>query len=864
MALSPMMTHYLQTKEKYKDAILFYRLGDFYEMFFEDALTASKALNLTLTGKACGLEEKAPMCGIPAKSLDLYIGKLIELGFKVAICEQLSQPVKGKIVERDVVRVVTPGTVIENELLDEKKNNYIASICKEKDQIGISYADISTGEFYVSQFTGEDSLKFLNDVLVMIKPAEIIANDEMYLESFNLPAIKLEVIPRFSNYFNWAFGKAKAIENLKTQFKVNSLQVYDLEDKKVAISASGALINYLNETQKRSLIHINKIKLVKNNVNMYLDVNTRKNLELTETIRDRKKKGSLLHLLDHTKTSMGARMLRSFVEQPLLDENLINLRLEGVEEIYSSVILRESIIAELNKINDIERLAGKISYGSVSPRDCLSLLISLNQLPALKGAIKDSTTNILKDILNKIDNFDTTVTLLENAIVESPPMTTKDGGYIKMGFNSELDELKNAGIEGKNWIARLEAEEKKETGIKNLKIGFNRVFGYYIEVTNSQKDMVPFRYQRKQTLTGAERFITEELKNIEEKILGSEEKSLKLELKLFQKIREELLTIVSKLQNTAKQIAMLDSLTSLATVAVNNNYVKPEINSGTHKIEIIEGRHPVIEQISTSEAFIANDTNLDTDSNRTMIITGPNMAGKSTYMRQVAIIVLMAHLGSFVPAKRAKISLTDRIFTRVGATDDLASNQSTFMVEMVEVANILHNATNKSLIILDEIGRGTSTFDGLSIAWSVMEYVSKHLNAKTLFSTHYHELTELEGLLEGVKNYRISVKEFNSDIMFLRKIVRGSANKSFGIHVASLAGLPTEVTTRANQILRRLEESDINNSNITKLTSNSKNDVVSKYQTEVINLLKDSNIENLSPLEAFGVLQNLIEKVKKG
>jgi DNA mismatch repair protein MutS len=859
-----MMTHYLQTKEKYKDAILFYRLGDFYEMFFEDALTASKALNLTLTGKACGLEEKAPMCGIPAKSLDLYIGKLIELGFKVAICEQLSQPVKGKIVERDVVRVVTPGTVIENELLDEKKNNYIASICKEKDQIGISYADISTGEFYVSQFTGEDSLKFLNDVLVMIKPAEIIANDEMYLESFNLPAIKLEVIPRFSNYFNWAFGKAKAIENLKTQFKVNSLQVYDLEDKKVAISASGALINYLNETQKRSLIHINKIKLVKNNVNMYLDVNTRKNLELTETIRDRKKKGSLLHLLDHTKTSMGARMLRSFVEQPLLDENLINLRLEGVEEIYSSVILRESIIAELNKINDIERLAGKISYGSVSPRDCLSLLISLNQLPALKGAIKDSTTNILKDILNKIDNFDTTVTLLENAIVESPPMTTKDGGYIKMGFNSELDELKNAGIEGKNWIARLEAEEKKETGIKNLKIGFNRVFGYYIEVTNSQKDMVPFRYQRKQTLTGAERFITEELKNIEEKILGSEEKSLKLELKLFQKIREELLTIVSKLQNTAKQIAMLDSLTSLATVAVNNNYVKPEINSGTHKIEIIEGRHPVIEQISTSEAFIANDTNLDTDSNRTMIITGPNMAGKSTYMRQVAIIVLMAHLGSFVPAKRAKISLTDRIFTRVGATDDLASNQSTFMVEMVEVANILHNATNKSLIILDEIGRGTSTFDGLSIAWSVMEYVSKHLNAKTLFSTHYHELTELEGLLEGVKNYRISVKEFNSDIMFLRKIVRGSANKSFGIHVASLAGLPTEVTTRANQILRRLEESDINNSNITKLTSNSKNDVVSKYQTEVINLLKDSNIENLSPLEAFGVLQNLIEKVKKG
>jgi DNA mismatch repair protein MutS len=865
MALSPMMQHYLETKEKYKDALLFYRLGDFYEMFFEDALVASKAIDLTLTSRACGLEEKAPMCGVPAKSVDIYIAKLIEAGFKVAICEQLTEAVAGEIVERDVVRVVTPGTVMEETMLDDKKNNYLASVYKNKTNIGISYVDITTGEFIAHELEDENSLKLLNDLLVMINPSEIICNDEMFLDSYNLEGIKLGVLPKFYSYFNWAFEKAKATENLKKQFKTESLKIFDLTDKKFATSSAGALIEYLNETQKRVLSHINKIELLKNNYYMYLDVNTRKNLELTETIRDRKRRGSLLHLLDETKTSMGARMLRTWVEQPLSNEEAINLRLDGVEELFNSTIKRTNIIEELNKINDIERLAGKISYGTIMPRDCLSLLQSLKQLPFVKKLIEKSDSTILKNLSENIKDFNKTVDLLDRAIVENPPNVTKDGGYIKEGYNEELDELRNINIEGKNWIAKLEAEEKEKTGIKNLKIGFNRVFGYYLEVTNSQKDMVPFRYQRKQTLTGAERFITEELKQIEDKILNSEERSLKLELTLFNQIKEELLKVVQDLQISAKQIAILDSLTSLATVAIKNNYVKPKVAKNLQKIEIIDGRHAVIEKLLKNEEFVPNDTMLDIEDNRTMIITGPNMAGKSTYMRQVALITLMSHMGSFVPAKAANIALTDRIFTRIGASDDLLSNQSTFMVEMVEVANILHNATSKSLIILDEIGRGTSTFDGLSIAWSVMEYVSKHLNAKTLFSTHYHELTELEGILEGVKNYRINVKEFAGNILFLRKIVRGGANKSFGIEVASLAGLPKEVTTRAKQILNRLEESDINKNNLTNLKAdNPKSPLVNKYQNEIIHMLKESNIENLSPLEAFGVLQNLIEKVKMG
>jgi DNA mismatch repair protein MutS len=864
VALSPMMQHYLQTKEQYKDALLFYRLGDFYELFFDDALTASKALDLTLTGRACGLEERAPMCGVPAKSVDVYIAKLIELGYKVAICEQLTEATKGQMVDRDVVRVVTPGTIMESNILDEKKNNYIASVILEKQNIGLAFTDISTGEFYVTEFTKEQSLKQLNDILVMVRPSEIICNDEMFLNSYNLEGVKLEVLPKFFAYFNWAYEKQKAQNNLKQQFKTQSLQVFDLSEKQFATRASGALIEYLNETQKRSLMHINKITHLKDNYFMYLDVNTRKNLELTETIRDRKKTGSLLWLLDQTKTSMGARMLRSFVEQPLQDETAINDRLNGVEEIASNTILRQALIEELNNINDIERLAGKISYGTLSPRDCLSLLVSLKQLPNIKKLLQQVNSSILKNITRNLGEFDATVLLLENAIVDNPPLTTKDGGYIKKGYNSELDELKSSNIEGKKWIAKLEAEEKEATGIKNLKIGFNRVFGYYLEVTNSQKELVPFRYQRKQTLTGGERYITEELKQIEDKILNSEEKSLKLELQLFQEIRETLLEQVEHLQTSAKQIALLDTLCSFAEVSVKNNYVKPQINNRITEIEIKDGRHPVIEKLLKDENFVPNDTHLDTLDNRTMIITGPNMAGKSTYMRQVAIITLMAHLGCFVPATSAKIALTDRIFTRIGASDDLINNQSTFMVEMVEVANILHSATNKSLIILDEIGRGTSTFDGLSIAWSVMEYVSKHLNAKTLFSTHYHELTELEGSLEGIKNYRINVKELNGTILFLRKIARGGALKSFGIEVASLAGLPKEVTDRAKQILQKLEEADINKAQRNyELEKQENKSVITKYQDEVIRLLKQSNIENLSPLEAFSILQELIEKVKK-
>ncbi len=864
MALSPMMQHYLQKKEYYKDAILFYRLGDFYEMFFEDAIVVSKALDLTLTGKNCGLEEKAPMCGVPAKSAEIYIAKLIEKGFKVAVCEQLSEPKPGQIVERDVIRVITPGTIMESNMLDENRNNYIASIYKKANNIGLSWVDISTGEFSLTEFTGEDSINRLNDMLIMVKPSEIIVNNEMYLDAINVPSVKMNVVPKFYAYFDWAFEPSKATKKLKQQLKTTALSVFDCEDKKYGISAAGALVEYLNETQKRSLSHINSIKTVKSDIYMYLDINARRNLEITESMRDRKKTGSLLWVLDKTNTSMGARMMRSWVESPLQEEEIIGGRLDSVEELFDSLILSQNLSEELSRINDIERLAGRISYGNISPRDCVSLVSSLNKLPNIKGVLASVKTKMLKECNSNILNFAEIQGLLEKAIVDNPPMVLKDGGYIKPGYNAELDEQRDASVDGKNWLAKLEATEREETGIKNLKIGYNKVFGYYIEVTNSQKELVPFRYTRKQTLTNAERYITEDLKNLEEKILGAEDKALKLEQKLFEEIKLELMAIVPALQLSAKQIATIDVLNSLAVVALKNGYSKPKVSSKINQIKIADGRHPVVELLLKNEQFIPNDTMLDTNDNRTMIITGPNMAGKSTYMRQVAIVTLMAHIGSFVPAKMAEISLTDRIFTRVGASDDLAFGQSTFMVEMVEVANILHNATNNSLIILDEIGRGTSTFDGLSIAWSVMEYVSKNLKAKTLFSTHYHELTELEGSLEGVKNYRISIKELDNTVVFLRKIVRGGALKSFGIEVASLAGLPKNVITRSREILHNLEQSDLNkNSNFKNITNNNNKAEQKKDYSSVINKLQKLSINNLSPIECFSVLAGLIDEVKE-
>ncbi len=859
MALSPMMQQYVLTKEQYKDAILLYRLGDFYEMFFEDAITASKALDLTLTGKDCGLEERAPMCGIPYHALDGYLQRLIEQGFKVAICEQITEPKKGvKLVEREVLRVVTPGTLIDSNLLDDKKNNYIMCAYYKNGIVGVSYTDISTGEIYLTE---EDLPKF-NDILVRVRPSEIICNLDMYELSNNLLASKLQIIPSFSVKEDSSFNFDTNHKSLINQMGAKA--IIGFSDKELAIISAGALINYLIETQKRSLNHINTCVYVNDTEYMAIDSNTRRNLELTETIKDRKKRGSLLWLLDKTQTSMGARTLRSFVEQPLYDDKQINNRLNGVEELVKNIIVRDNLNTLLNSVYDIERLCGKVSYGNLTPKDCVALKNSLGVLPKIKENISLLKSTIIKNITKDIFDYSQIYSMLDSAIIENPPYLLKDGGYIKKGYSKELDEISNISTVGKSWLATLEATEKEETGIKNLKIGYNSVFGYFIEVPKSQINLVPFRYQRKQTIANAERYITEELKEMENKILHAEDQKIALENKLFQEIRQVLLENVTAMQKTARQIAVLDALLSLAKVACEKNYCKPTLSKDINKIEIINGRHPVVEALLKEEDFVPNDTLLDSADNRTMIITGPNMAGKSTYMRQVTLITLMAHIGSFVPADKANISLTDKIFTRVGASDDLAFGQSTFMVEMSEVSNILKQATNNSLIVLDEVGRGTSTFDGLSIAWSVMEYLSKTLKAKTLFATHYHELTDLEGILDGVKNYRINVKEFNDTIIFLRKIVRGGANKSFGIEVAKLAGLPKDVIVRAKEILHTLEENDINkNSSLTQINDMSATIKKSKVSQEVVSILSDINVDNLTPLNAFDIILQLTNKLKK-
>lgn len=856
-----MMQQYIKTKEQYKDCILFYRLGDFYEMFFEDAVTASKVLELTLTGRDCGLEERAPMCGVPYHAGETYISKLIEAGYKVAICEQVTLPTKGvKIVEREVVRIVTPGTLIDSSMLNEKQNNYMLSLYKSDNTVGASWVDISTGDVYTTEYSGQNQSSFVNDLLIRVCPSEIITNES----AKELPNLKyLRNTPLLNTYDEEYYEFDTAYSTLSNQFESGELINLNLKNKQASVSSAGALIRYLIETQKRSLAHINRIILEENSKYMQLDVNTRRNLELTETIRDRKKKGSLLWLLDKTQTSMGSRVLHSWVDQPLNDEKEINRRLDTVQELSQNRRIQGDIKELLANVYDIERLCGKISYGNLTPRDCIALLNSLKVLPNIKSVLNNCTSQLIKDINADIYNYDEITKLLDTAIIENPPLTLKDGGYIKQGYNKELDEINNISSVGKMWLTELEAREKEETGIKNLKIGFNKVFGYYIEVTKSQLDLVPFRYQRKQTTTNGERYITEELKNIEDKILNAEEKKIDLEQNLFEEIRQILLSNISPLQQTARQIAQLDSLLSLAIVANENNYIKPEINDSIKCIEIIDGRHPVVENLLKGEQFVPNNTMLDSADNRTMIITGPNMAGKSTYMRQVALITLLAHIGSFVPASMAKIAITDRIFTRVGASDDVAFGQSTFMVEMMEVSNILKYATNDSLIILDEVGRGTSTFDGLSIAWSVMEYLSKELKAKTLFATHYHELTELEGSLDGVKNYRISVKEFNNTILFLRKIVRGGTNKSFGIEVASLAGLPKSVITRAKDILHTLEENELNrNSNLIDKSTITK-PRENPHTQEIISVLKELNVNALTPLNAFDMIVNLAELAKK-
>ena len=866
---SPMMQRYLETKEQYKDCILFYRLGDFYEMFFDDAITAARELEITLTGKDCGQEERAPMAGVPHHAAEMYISRLIAKGYKVAICEQLEDPKNTKgIVKRGVIRVVTPGTVVDSNMLEERKNNYIMSIFKSGLYFGISVCDISTGEFYSAEIKDNNNFPQLLDEIARYSPSELVINSNLADCTEEMSKIR----ERFNTYitrFQDNFFDSKP-DILKLRFNLvdtNQKPINNIEERKFAVASINALIEYIEQTQMTNLDHINKITIYQISKYMSLDINARRNLEITEKMRDKSKKGTLLWVLDKTSTSMGGRHLRRCLNDPLIDTLEINRRLEAVKELKENVMLKGDVIDNLKKVYDIERLAGKMAYGNANARDMITLKNSLARLPDVKQVLQNCDAPMLKDIYENLDELQDIYELIEKSIVDDPPMTVKDGGIIKLGYNEEVDKLKTATTEGKNWIIKLEADEKEKTGIKNLKVGFNKVFGYFIEVTKSNLSQVPERYVRKQTLTNAERYITEELKNLENQILGAEEKVVSLEYDLFTKIREEIAQNIIRLQKTATLVSALDVLASFAQVAEDMNYCMPQVdNSGI--IDIKGGRHPVIEKMLGAGEFVENDTYLDKNENRLSIITGPNMAGKSTYMRQVALITLMAQVGSFVPAEEAKIGVVDKIFTRVGASDDLSMGQSTFMVEMMEVATILKEATQNSLVILDEIGRGTSTYDGLSIAWAVAEYIAnkEKCGAKTLFATHYHELTELEEKIEGVKNYSIAVKEKGEDIIFLRKIVRGGTDESYGIHVARLAGVPKLVTEEANKILKSLERKNILTGK--KEEKRDKKQVEGQFDmynfklAEIAHEIDKINLNELTPIDALNTLVKIKEKMK--
>ena len=867
--VSPMMQNYLNTKAQYKDCILFYRLGDFYEMFYDDAITASRELEITLTGKACGTEEKAPMCGVPFHAAEIYISRLIAKGYKVAIAEQLEDPKKAKgIVKRDVIRVVTPGTVIETNMLEEKKNNYIMGIVKKGLYYGLAICDISTGDFYATQIKlPENNFEKLLDEYARFVPAEIVVNETMGLSTKEIDIMKDRnntfVTIRENEMFSEDENLLLKLYNVEDSF---GKKKEDLKDEKLSVQAINGLLNYFSETQKVKLEHINKIELYEVKKYMALDINARRSLELTERMRDKSKRGTLIWVLDKTSTSMGGRLLRRWINDPLLEVKEINERLEAVREFKDNIMLRGDIIETLKKVYDIERLAGKISYGNANARDLISLKNSLSNLPELKELLSSTKSKLLQKHYSNLDELKDIYKLIDEAIVEDPPISVKEGGIIKKGYSKEIDEYRNASTDGKKWIIELEAREKELTGIKNLKVGYTRVFGYYIEVTKSFLNQVPEdRYIRKQTLTGGERFVTEELKQIEGKILGAEEKVVALEYNEFVKIRDEIGKNIERLQKSANVVANVDVLNSLAVVAEDNNYVCPVVDE-SGKIEIKAGRHPVIEQMIDSGSFVQNDTNLDKEENRVAIITGPNMAGKSTYMRQVALITLMAQIGSFVPAESAKIGVVDKIFTRVGASDDLSSGQSTFMVEMSEVANILKEATPNSLVILDEIGRGTSTYDGLSIAWAVAEYIAskEKVGCKTLFATHYHELIDLENKIDGIKNYSVAVKEKGEDIIFLRKIVEGGTDESYGIHVAKLAGVPKTVVTRANKILQSLEKGGVK----IKEEKEDKKQVEGQfdfYNMTLANIateLDKVNLNELTPIDALNTLAKMKEMMK--
>ncbi len=866
---SPMMRHYLEIKEQYQDCIIFYRLGDFYEMFFDDAKTASRELEITLTGRDCGQEERAPMCGVPFHAAESYIARLIEKGYKVAICEQLEDAKETKgMVKRDVIRVVTPGTVIEANMLDEKKNNFIMSIYKKGIYFGIAICDVTTGTFLASKIEANNNFALLLDEISKYNPAEIIVNKMLFNCKEEIDEIRLR-FKTYINCFDEEIFKAD-VESLIEDYTFiddSEKEIENIDKSDLQVPAINGLLDYLNQTQKIKLEHINMIKMYSITKYMSLNCTARRNLELTEKMNDKSKKGTLLWVLDKTYTSMGGRLLRKWINEPLIDVADINKRLNAVEELKDNLIFRGDIIDSLRRIYDIERLVGKIAYGNTNARDMISLKNSLKQLPYLKNILASSKSELLQNLYLSLDELKDIHDLIEQAIIEEPPITITEGGIIKLGYNEEVDELKNATLQGKTWLIELEAKEKEETGIKNLKVGFNKVFGYFFEVTKSYLNLVPDRYIRKQTLANCERYITEELNELESKILGAETKVVDLEYKLFIEIRNKIAVNIERLQKAANIVSSLDVLTSFAIVAEDLNYAKPDVdNSGI--IDIKGGRHPVIEKMIPSGTFIDNDTYLDKQSDRLSIITGPNMAGKSTYMRQVALITLMAQIGSFVPATSAKIGVVDKIFTRVGASDDLAMGQSTFMVEMMEVAEILREATSNSLVILDEIGRGTSTYDGLSIAWAVVEYIAnkERCGAKTLFATHYHELTELEEQIEGVRNYSIAVKEKGEDVIFLRKIVSGGTDESYGVHVAKLAGVPQDVVKRSNEILKTLERKSIlgkkNQEKENKKIASGQLDMFNYKIAELAHEIDKINLNELTPIHALNILVKIKEKIK--
>lgn len=878
-ALTPMMQQYMAIKEQYKDCILFYRLGDFYEMFYDDALTASRELEITLTGKNCGQEERAPMCGVPYHAVDVYLNKLVAKGYKVAICEQAEDPKQAKgIVKREVIRIVTPGTNLSQQALDEGRNNYLMCLVYDNNQFGLAITDISTGDFYTTEVA---TLKELYDEIHRFSPSEIICNDSFYMSGASLDDFKDRLHVSVSTLDTWYMDEAVSVQKIKEHFKVASLDGLGLTDFPSGTLAVGALLLYLYETQKNTLDNLTKITPYRSGGYMIIDSATNRNLELIETLREKQKKGSLLWVLDKTKTAMGARLMRNWIEQPLIEKKKITARQDAVEELYNDMITREDIREYLNAVYDLERLVTRISYRTANPRDLIAFKTSLGMIPPVKQLLSQAKSAELKEIDERMDCLEDIYDLIEKSIQDEPPIMIREGGMIKEGYNEDVDKFRLSRTEGKTWLAELEAREKEKTGIKNLRVRYNKVFGYYLEVTNSYKELVPEDWTRKQTLANAERYITPELKELEDMILGAEDKLAALEYDLYCEVRDSIGEQVVRIQETAKAIAHLDVLASLACVAQSNDYVRPSINT-KGVIDIQGGRHPVVEKMNNNQMFIDNDTYLDNKNHRISIITGPNMAGKSTYMRQSALIVLMAQIGSFVPAKSANIGIVDRIFTRVGASDDLASGQSTFMVEMTEVANILRNATSRSLLILDEIGRGTSTFDGLSIAWAVVEHISnpKLLGAKTLFATHYHELTELEGKLDSVNNYCIAVREQGDDIIFLRKIIRGGADKSYGIQVARLAGVPDSVIDRAKEISSWLEETDVTDKakNLQVRTSAKKKEVVREavpaekqmslfdiYPADhpVLKELAGLDVSNMTPIQALNTLYELQKRLKE-